>query len=97
MKSYAVFAVTAEGGVPEIAGGALPAAACTVMENDGRLLLADPSETVMTIPLYVPTCALLGTPLMRPLSVSKVAQTGSPVTENVSGSLSASEAVGAKK
>ena len=48
----------------------------------------------MTIPVVVPTFAVPGVPLNRPVAESKLAQTGLPETLNVSESPSASLAVG---
>ena len=68
----------------------------TIIENDDKDTLLIPSLTVIVIPLLVPTSVLPGVPLMAPLAVLKFAHGGRLVTLKVSGSPSASLAVGTK-
>jgi hypothetical protein len=85
--------VTLVAGVPEIVGATFGTAA-TVIANEGSDAVARPSFTLMTMPDVVPTFAVDGVPLNRPVDVLNVAQVGMPWMLNVSGSLSASVAVG---
>ncbi len=68
--------------------------ATTLIENAGKLLVAEPSDTLITIPPCSPTSADVGVPLNVPLDESNVVHSGLPEMLKVSGSLSASEAVG---
>jgi hypothetical protein len=56
----------------------------TVIENAGSATDEWPSDAEMTIPLYVPTSALVGVPEILPVAGSSVAQAGKFVAENVS-------------
>jgi hypothetical protein len=85
--------VTLVAGVPEIVGAAF-GAAVTVIENEGNDLVELPSLTRITMPDVVPTFAAAGVPLNRPVVVLNIAQTGLFWMLNLSGSLSASLAVG---
>ena len=76
-------------GVPEIAGPAV-----TVMENAGSEALDEPSATLITMPVYVPTFAAVGVPASWPVVPSKVAHDGFPVIEKVSAPPAASAAPG---
>src|SRR5262245_5063864 len=60
-KLYATPCVAVVGGEPVIVG-ALLAAALTVIENAASDALSEPSLTLMTIPLVVPTFAAAGVP-----------------------------------
>ena len=80
-------------GVPVMVGAVL-GGALTVIANDGSDVVARPSVTLMTMPDVVPTFAVVGVPLSRPVVVLNVAQVGMPVMLNVNGSLSASLAAG---
>jgi hypothetical protein len=91
VKEYAAPAFTDVAGVPEIVGGVFDDV--TVMENAASDADAVPSLTLITMLLFVPTCAAPGVPCSRPVVVSKVAHTGRFAIENVSGSLSASAAL----
>ena len=66
------------------------------MLNGPRVAVAVPSETVIWMPLWVPTCWSPGVPLMRPFDELKVAHTGNPETENDKALPSGSLAVGVK-
>ena len=69
----------------------------TEMENAGRLVLAVPSETEMTMsPKESPAMLLVGVPDRRPVDASKLAQLGGFATEKVSALPSASDAEGWK-
>ena len=73
----------------------LPDATCaTVIENDGRSVVATPSDTAMTMPEYVPTPAAVGVPESRPVVVEKLAQLGLLCMLNASVLPSGSDAVG---
>ncbi len=85
--------MTLVAGVPVIVGAVL-GGALTVIANEGSDVVARPSVTLMTMPDVVPTFAVVGVPLSRPVVVLNVAQVGMPVMLNVNGSLSASLAVG---
>jgi hypothetical protein len=74
--------------------GAVLGGALTVIANDGSDVVARPSCTLMTMAPLVPTSVDDGVPLSRPVVVLNVAQVGMPAMLNVSGSLSASLAVG---
>jgi hypothetical protein len=74
--------------------GAVLGGAVTVIADDGSDVVARPSVTLMTMPDVVPTFAVVGVPLSRPVVVLNVAQVGMPVMLNVNGSLSASLAAG---
>jgi hypothetical protein len=93
VKEYVLPDCTLAAGVPEITG-ALLAGAFTVMEKVGNDLLALPSLTLMTMFEYVPACWALGVPVRAPLLELNVAHAGLPLIEKVSGSPSASLAVG---
>ena len=69
-------------------------AAVTEIENAGRLVVAVPSFTLITMPDAVPTLFEAGVPLSEPLALSNVAHDGLPWMLNVSGSPSRSAAVG---
>lgn len=69
----------------------------TVMEKLGSAAVKCPSDTDITIPSYVPTSALLGVPVIRPVLESMIAQDGRLVAENVSTSLSGSVAAGSNE
>jgi hypothetical protein len=84
--------VTLVAGVPEIVGATF--GAVTVIEKDGNDLVELPSLTRITMPDVVPTFAAAGVPLSRPVVVLNEAQAGLLWILNVSGSLSASLAVG---
>jgi len=84
--------VTLVAGVPVITGGALPL--MTEMLKLGSEVLDLPSLTLMMIPEYV--AAYVGVPVNLPLYLLNVAHDGLLTIENVSGSLLASDAVGAK-
>ena len=71
--------------------GALFAAAVTVIVNACNAAVACPSLTVMTMPPYVPACALPGVPARAPEPGSNVAQAGLLVIEKASGSESTSD------
>ena len=86
--------MTESAGVPLMVGGVLTAA--TVIENGGSALLTTPSLTEIVMPDCVPACSLVGVPERRPVAMSKLAQAGRPVIENVSGCLSGSLAEGVK-
>lgn len=66
----------------------------TLIEKAGRLALAAPSDTVITMLACVPTFAAPGVPLSRPVAVLKFAQAGLLLIENVSACPSGSVAVG---
>jgi ethanolamine ammonia-lyase small subunit len=69
----------------------------TVMENAGRDALDAPSDTLITMPVYVPTLGAVGVPESRPVVVSNVAHDGLPAMENVRVPPAASEALGWNK
>jgi hypothetical protein len=72
---YAAPALTLVAGVPLIVGAPFELS-LTRIENAGSDAVARPSLTVMTMLLEVPTFALVGVPLKRPVEVLKVAQLG---------------------
>jgi len=87
--------MTEAAGVPETVG--TPFGAATLMANAGRLVLALPSETEMTMPPKdSPAMLLVGVPDRRPVDALKLAQLGAFTTENVSALPSASDAEGWK-
>ena len=71
-------------------------AATTVIENAGSAVVAAPSDTEITMPVYEPTLAAVGVPLKRPVVELNVAHDGRFAIENVSVWPSGSEAVGVK-
>jgi hypothetical protein len=83
-------------GAPLITGARL-GAATTVTAKEARDAVVVPSETVMTMPEYVPTFALVGVPVKAPLAVLKLAHDGLPAMLNVSELPSGSDAVGWKE
>jgi hypothetical protein len=85
--------VTLVAGVPEIVGATFGTAA-TVIANEGSDAVARPSFTLMTMPDVVPTFAVVGVPLKRPVVVLNEAHAGLLWMLNVSGSLFASLAAG---
>ena len=88
-------ATTGVAGEPEMTGAVLGAA--TVMVKAGSAALSVPSETEMVMPVKErPAMLEVGVPLRRPVVVLKEAQLGRLATAKVSGSPSASEAVGWK-
>src|SRR6185295_1512446 len=91
---YCVPAVAVVGGVPEITGGVFEDT--TVIANAGNGVDALPSLTLMTMLLNVPILLAPGVPCSKPVLVLNVAQVGRFAIENVSGSESASAAVGWK-
>ncbi len=48
----------------------------TVKLKAAKFVVAVPSDTLMTIPLVVPTSALVGVPVKAPVLVLKLAQVG---------------------
>ena len=84
-------------GVPEICGGEFAMATITVMEKAARLSEDSPSETLITMFELVPASASPGVPDRRPVDESKLAHVGRLEMENVSVSLSGSDAVGVNK
>ncbi len=80
-------------GVPVIVGAVL-GGALTVIANEGNDVVALPSLTRMTMPDVVPTFAVVGVPLKRPVVVLNEAHAGLLWMLNVSGSLFASLAAG---
>jgi hypothetical protein len=70
------------------------ATSLTVMLNAGNDTVVRPSDTRMTMFEYVPTCALVGVPLKRPVDVLKVAHEGRLEMLNVNLSPFGSRAVG---
>ena len=76
-KEYAAPTLTLVAGVPLIVGRSFVfEAALTRMLNAGSDALSRPSLTLITMLLNVPTCALVGVPLRRPVEVLNVAQLG---------------------
>ena len=73
-----------------------PPAAVTVMVNAGSDVVALPSLVEITMPEYVPTCAVVGVPESWALTMLNVAQAGLFVIENPRASPSASLTVGRK-
>ena len=73
------------------------ASATTWMLNAGKLAVAEPSLTLIVTFEYVPTCAAVGVPLIRPVLELNVAQPGKLATLNVSGLPSASVALGVNR
>ncbi len=99
VKLYAVPAVMLAGGTPEIvgarfAGGGVVGAAVTWMRNDGSEALSLPSDTEIVMLPDVPTFAAAGVPVTAPVLAFRLAQVGRPVAEKLSGSPSASLALG---
>ena len=84
--------ITEPAGAPEICGAEL--FSDTLIENDARLALSAPSDTVITMFEYVPTSFTVGMPLIPPVDGLKLAQDGKLVTVNVSASPSGSLAMG---
>ena len=78
--------------LPEMLGARLTCGAVTVIANAGRLLLACPSDTLITMLPKVP--AVPGVPVKAPVCVLKFAQPGRPVMLKVSVLPSASNAAG---
>jgi hypothetical protein len=60
------------------------AAGETVIAKAGSDATPDPSVTLITIPVEVPTLAAVGVPLRLPVTVLNVAHEGVPVIENLS-------------
>ena len=89
---YAWPTVALVGGEPEIVGARLVCA--TVMANAGRLVVAVPSLTLITMPDAVPTLAAAGMPASVPSALLIDNHAGLPRTLNVRLSPSASAAVG---
>ena len=79
------------GGVPEMVS---LAAEVTVIPKDGSDADPEPSLTLMTIPVEVPTSVAAGVPLRLPLAGLKVAHEGLPVIEKASVPPLGLEAVG---
>ena len=87
--------MTPVAGEPEIVGGALVGAAfVTVIANAGSETGALPSETVTTMPVYVPAEPVGAVPLTRPVPALIASHAGRFDAEYVSGSPSASDALG---
>jgi hypothetical protein len=82
-------------GVPVIVGARF-GGAVTVTENIGRDAVKEPSETLMTMLLYVRVCWLVGVPDNAPVVVLKLAQAGLLAIVNVRAEPSASAATGVK-
>ena len=80
--------------MPDITGASLRL--ITSILKAGSAALNSPSLTLITIPLVMPTSLLPGMPVSVPVVVLKLAQLGLLLMLNVSGSLSASLAVGVK-
>jgi hypothetical protein len=76
-------------GVPEIVGPEV-----TVMAKAGSEALDVPSDTLITMPVYVPAFAAVGVPLSWPVVLSKVAHAGLLAMEKVSVPPAASAALG---
>ena len=85
--------MTLVAGAPVIVGAVL-GGALTVSANEGNDVVALPSLTRMTMPDVVPTFAVVGVPLKRPVVVLNEAHAGLLWMLNVSGSLFASLAAG---
>jgi hypothetical protein len=62
--------------IPEVGGGAVPPADCTVMEKDESVAALMPSLTAMVILPYLPTLAAVGVPESFPVVPLKVAHEG---------------------
>jgi hypothetical protein len=89
VNEYATPCATEVAGVPLIVGARLAAGgSVTVMLNAGRVTVALPSVTAMTMPLATP--AALGEPESVPVDALKVAQVGLLEMPYASASLSAS-------
>ena len=69
-----MFTSTLVAGVPLMVGASL--VLVTVRLKAGRAVVTVPSLTLITMLLVVPTLALVGVPLKRPVVVLKVAQLG---------------------
>ena len=91
VNEYRTPSRTEVGGVPEIVGGVF-GESVTVIVNAASESVSSPSLTLMEMLEKVP--AAVGVPCRRPVLVENVAHEGAPVIENVSGSSSASSAVG---
>ena len=74
--------------------GARFVAACTVIENTGRVAVALPSDALIAIFEVVVTSLAAGVPLNRPVVVLNAAHDGLFAIENVSVWPSGSDAVG---
>src|SRR5688572_16831966 len=96
VNEYAAPTGADAGGVPEIVGGRF-GAALTVIVKAGNEALAAPSLTLIEMLANVPTFALVGVPLSRPVVVLNVAQLGRFAIANVSVPPSGSLAVGVKE
>src|SRR5215469_13937764 len=94
LNIYACETVALVAGVPEMLGGGGDVAASTVMVKAGREAVCDPSLTLITIGLEVPTSDAAGVPLSLPVFVSNAAHEGLPVMAKVSLLDLASEALG---
>jgi hypothetical protein len=96
-QEYELPDVTEVGGFPEITGGVFVGAdgfAITWIEKPGSELRREPSETLITMPGCLPTWESAGVPESLPVLVLKLAHTGLPEMEKVSGLPSRSEAEG---
>ncbi len=79
-----------------LAGGGVVALLLTWMRKAGNWATAFESLTSMVIMSVMPTLASVGVPVRAPVVVLNVAQAGTLVALNVSGSPSGSPAVGCK-
>ena len=94
-KLYADPTVTVRAGEPLITGALLVVVlALTLIVKAGKLTVRLPSDVLMTMLEYVPTCELEGVPLKRPVVLLKVAQDGLLEIQKTSGSPFESLAVG---